>query len=61
MPSSCLSVVDDDEISVERKAGAAGLESTLAMLWALEKGLLVNEIQGGTREHKDEPPCQRNY
>jgi hypothetical protein len=31
---------DDDEISVEREAEAAGLEDTLAMLWASEKGLL---------------------
>jgi hypothetical protein len=31
---------DDDEISTEREAEAEGLEDTLAMLWASEKGLL---------------------
>jgi hypothetical protein len=31
---------DDDEISTEREAEAAGLEDTLAMLWASEQGLL---------------------
>ncbi|KAI2503566.1 hypothetical protein MHU86_10853 [Fragilaria crotonensis] len=35
-----LSVVDDDEISVEREAEAAGLENILAILWASENGLL---------------------
>jgi hypothetical protein len=33
-----MSVVDDDEISVEKEAEAAGLESTLAMMWASEQG-----------------------
>ena len=31
---------DNDEISTERAAEAAGLENTLAMLWASEKGIL---------------------
>jgi hypothetical protein len=31
---------DDDEISTEREAEAAGLEDTLALLWASERGLL---------------------
>ena len=31
---------DDDEISTEREAEAEGLEDTLALLWASEKGLL---------------------
>lgn len=35
-----LSVVDDDEISVEREEEAASMENTLAMLWASEKGWL---------------------
>jgi hypothetical protein len=34
------SAADDDEISTEREAEAAGLEDTLAMLWASEQGLL---------------------
>jgi hypothetical protein len=39
-----MSVVNDDEISVEKAAEAEGLEGTLAMLWASENGLL-KEIQ----------------
>ena len=36
-----LSVVNDDELSVEKEDKASGLESTLALLWALSRGLLT--------------------
>jgi hypothetical protein len=36
-----LSVVDDDELSVEKEEEAAGLENVLALLWASSQGLLT--------------------
>jgi hypothetical protein len=36
-----LSVADDDELSTEKEEEAAGLESTLALLWASSQGLLT--------------------
>jgi hypothetical protein len=36
-----LSVIDDDELSVEKEEEASGMESTLAMLWASSQGLLA--------------------
>ncbi|KAI2507374.1 hypothetical protein MHU86_7094 [Fragilaria crotonensis] len=54
-----LSVVDDDEISVEREAEAAGLENILAILWASENGLLKEIRLDDVPECHDEPPYQR--
>ena len=36
-----MSVVEDDELSVEKEEEAAGLESILALLWASSQGLLT--------------------
>ena len=50
---------DDDEISTEKEAEAAGLEDTLAMLWASEKRASQGGSSGGRpREHNDELPHQ---